>query len=222
MINQQEIAEIESIIGYEFKDKELLKTAFNHVSYANEHNMPSNETLEFLGDSVLNFVVAEFLYDKELADEGQMSVIRSKIVSRNPLAREVKRLGLLPYLKLGSGFDTQKSMSPKFISNIYEAVAAAIYKDSDLKTVKEFIKRTLIKNLDYPKIRDFKTRLQELIQSQNKSVQYEDLELLTSPPTFLSKVYIDDKFMGEGKGERKKDAQQAAARAALTKMFTGK
>lgn len=220
MLSQKEIAEIESKIGYTFKNKELLKTAFNHVSYANEHNLPSNETLEFLGDSVLNFVVAELLFDKELSDEGQMSVIRSKIVSRNPLAKEVNRLGLLSYLKLGSGFDTQNNISPKFISNIYEAVTAAIYKDSDLETVKNFIKRTLIKNLDYPKIRDYKTRLQELMQARHKNIRYEDSEVSNNPSLFLSKVYIDNILMGEGKGQRKKIAQQAAAHAAISNFFS--
>lgn len=218
MITDRQTGEIEKLIGYSFNNKELIKTAFNHVSYANEHGGQSNETLEFLGDSVLNFIVADILYDKEFGDEGEMSVLRAKIVSRAPLAREVERLGLLPYLKLSSGFDLEQNMSQKFISNIYEAVLAAVYKDSGLARTKEFVKKTLLSHLETTPARDYKTKLQEAAQAQKLQVKYEDNQTSVNPPEFLSKVYVDGKLLGEGTGQRKKAAQQAAAKAAAAKL----
>lgn len=219
MISDKQTEEIQERIGYAFKKKDFLKIAFNHVSYANEKGVQSNETLEFLGDGLLNFLVAEILYDKEFGDEGRMSVLRAKIVSRVPLAREVERLGLLPYLKLGTGFDLEQNMSQKFVSNIYEAVLAAVYKDSGLKSAKSFLKRTLLDNLDLQPPKDFKTVLQEMAQAKKLSVRYEDSEADTKPPQFFAKVFVGEKLLGEGNGLRKKIAQQAAAKAATERML---
>ncbi|MCL2675466.1 MAG: ribonuclease III [Firmicutes bacterium] len=222
MIDENEIVEIEKLLDYSFNSKELLKTAFNHVSHAAEKGERSNEALEFLGDGVLNFVVAEFLYDKKQAGRweksvvGEMSVTRTRIVSRAPLANEVERLGLLPYLKLSAGFDLQHK-SQKFVSNLYEAVLAAVYKDSDIVTAKEFVKRTLLGHLKRQTVKDYKTKLQEIAQARKLALKYEDSET-GHPPRFSSKVYVDGKLLGEGKGERKKEAQQVAAKVAAAKL----
>lgn len=218
MLNEQEIGEIEKRIGHSFKNKELIKTAFTHASCVGEHGGQSNETLEFLGDGILNFIVADILYDKEFGDEGEMSVIRAKTVSRGPLAREVERLKLLPYLKVGGGFDLQQHMSQKFVSNVYEAVLAAVYKDSGIGSAKDFIKRTLLSHMETNPATDYKTGLQELTQAKKLSVKYEDSETSSNPPRFASKVYVDGKLLGEGVGGRKKTAQQAAAKEAKAKL----
>jgi ribonuclease-3 len=210
MLSQADILEIEQIIGYTFKEKQLLTTAFTHISYANEHDRQSNENLEFLGDGLLNFVVAEILFDKEIMSEGQMSQLRARIVSRVPLAEEVERLGILRFLKIGSGLDFEKGMSVKFVSNLYESLIAAIYKDSNYSTAKSFIRRTLIKHISFSSV-DHKTKLQELLQSKGKKVEYKDTTINSEPPRFACEALIDGKKVGKGEGGSKKQAQQAAA-----------
>ena len=116
------IAEIENIIGYTFRDKDLLETAFTHSSFSNEKHVENNEKLEFLGDSVLNFVIAELLYLTSLEDEGAMTVSRASIVSREPLAAEIEKLGLLKYLRVGIGVLRTRNWSTKFKSNLFEAI----------------------------------------------------------------------------------------------------
>ena len=101
------ISEIEKIIGYSFKDKDLLATAFTHSSYAYQYKTKSNENLEFLGDSILNFIVAELLYLSSIGDEGQMTEVRAAVVSRDPLAAVIRKSGLKAYIRYGTGCESQ-------------------------------------------------------------------------------------------------------------------
>ena len=115
------ISEIEKIIGYSFKDKDLLATAFTHSSYAYQYKTKSNENLEFLGDSILNFIVAELLYLSSIGDEGQMTEVRAAVVSRDPLAAVIRKSGLKAYIRYGTGCESQYH-SVKFDSNLFACI----------------------------------------------------------------------------------------------------
>ena len=120
---KREFFEIEKIIGYSFKDDELLLSALTHPSYGNERNMTSYERLEFVGDSIVDFIIADELYKRfENADEGSLSKMRAGIVSREPLANIVKRNGFDEYILIGGG----RELGEKELSNIFESLVGAI------------------------------------------------------------------------------------------------
>ncbi len=209
-MNATDVEAIEKIIGYTFKDKSLLVTAFTHTSFTNEYGEENNEKLEFFGDSILSFVVAEKLYMMKRA-EGEMTLMRAALVSREPLKTALERLDLLKYYRMGKGI-TVESLSPKFKSNLFEAIVAAIYLDSDIKECKKFI----LSNLTLEDVNsDYKTQLQEILQSAKKIASYECEQLSQNPPLFSARVFVDGKFIACGEGRKKRDAEKAAAKAAL-------
>ena len=169
----EQITEIENLIGYSFRDKGLLETAFTHSSYCNEHKAESNEKLEFLGDSVLNFAIAELLYLMSLEDEGAMTVSRASIVSREPLSAAVEKLGLLKYLRVGEGVKHVRNWSTKFKSNLFEAVLGAIYLDGGMESAKHFVYNHLGREIAKTAATDSKSRLQEY-----KQARFKDLDLV--------------------------------------------
>lgn len=209
-MDASQISQIEKIIGYEFKDKQLLITAFTHASYSNEYGDENNEKLEFLGDSVLNFAVAEKLFYLKL-DEGEMTLKRASLVSREPLKAALEKLDLLKFYRLGRGM-TVDALSTKFKSNLFEAIVAAIYIDSGWTESKKFIFANLsVDDVNY----DYKTQLQEILQAVKKSAVYETEQLSVNPPAFIARVYVDGKLLAKGEGRKKRDAEKAAARSAL-------
>lgn len=210
--------EIEKIIGYTFRDKSLLETAFTHSSYSNEYNVENNEKLEFLGDSVLNFVIAELLYLTALEDEGAMTVSRASIVSREPLAEAVHRMGLLKYLRIGAGVAHTRNWSTKFKSNLFEAVLGAIYLDGGMENAKYFVYNNLGKNIAENAVYDYKTRLQEYKQARFNDMKLEYKTEDNGRKEFVSHVYIGGEMLGEGSGRKKKIAEQNAAFEALKKL----
>ena len=214
----EQIAEIEQIIGYTFKNKSLIEMAFTHSSFSNEHTVESNEKLEFLGDSVLNFVVAELLYLTAKEDEGSMTVSRASIVSREPLACAVEKLGLLRFLRTGEGVSPTKNWATKSKSNLFEAILGAIYLDGGMECAKHFVYSHLGREIARTSAIDSKSKLQE-----HKQAFYKDLELVyktvdSGNKEFLSEVYLGGEIIGKGKGRRKQLAEQEAAAAALKKL----
>lgn len=204
-----ELLQAETIIGYTFLDKRLLETAFTHTSYVNEHGGESNERLEFLGDSILNFLVAEKLYALSEAGEGKLSVMRAELVSKKPLAAAVEELGLIEYLRMGSGAAGER-VSEKFISNLFEAVVGAIYADSgSLEACRTFVFR----NLKRAAAKDYKSELQEFAQGKYKTVP--DYVCVSSEAGFVCTVSLAGRKLGTGEAPRKKEAEQAAAECAL-------
>ncbi len=210
--------EIESIIGYNFRDKDLLETAFTHSSYTNEHHVENNEKLEFLGDSILNFIIAELLYLTSLEDEGAMSISRASIVSRVPLAMAIDRLGLLKYLKIGVGVSKNKNFSTKFRSNLFEAILGAIYLDGGMESAKRFVYNHLGQDITNTSIMDYKSRLQEIKQEKFNDMKLEYVTIDNGRKEFVSKVYLGGEILGEGKGKRKKIAEREAAKIAIKKL----
>ena len=138
MKHQEIISEAEKIIGYKFKDKKLLLKALTHSCYSNEHRVESNERLEFLGDAIIEFIITERLYLEFKSKEGDLSKIRSMIVSEKPLSEAIDKLGLEKCLLKGVG-ESKTSISSKAVKcDMFEAIVGAIYLDGGIENAKSF------------------------------------------------------------------------------------
>lgn len=216
----------ENLIGYSFKDKMLLRTCFTHSSYANEHGEKDNELLEFFGDSIMEYVVTEYLFKKGAGDEGSMTRIRAELVSKEPLLNAVYKLGLDKFVMLGHGQEKSVSHDDKLFSSIYEALVAGIYLDGGIVPVRKFIKETIIKNYEEKKKNEakpknngaFKVAFQEYVQKKKLgSIRYESLSK-SGPdhkPEFREAVLLNGKKLADGKGGSRQTAQNKAAKLAL-------
>ena len=220
---------LESRLGYTFKDRSLLENALMHSSYANERRAAgcvSNERLEFLGDSVLGMVTAEKLY-KLFPDlpEGKLSRLRAELVCEQSLHAVALGLGLGDYLLLGKGeAHTGGRERPSILADAVEAIIAAMYLDGGIEVARTFILTKVLAGLDAGVIHhvvDHKTELQERVQ--RKADQHLEYRLTgESGPDhdkrFTMAVYLNGAEIGSGVGRSKKEAEQAAAKAALEQV----
>lgn len=212
-----------------FTNLRLYKEAFTHSSYANESAKPIHdyERLEFMGDAVLQLYVSEFIFKKFPSyPEGELTTLRSKLVREESLSRFAVELGLDELLYLGVGEEKSGGRQRSgTLCDIYESFVGAVYLDCGKDEVLKILERTIfkhVKDLDsYEDIRDYKTKLQELIQADDrKSVNYR-LVSASGPanaPTFVIEAVADDMVLGIGEGSSKKKAEQHAARDALNKL----
>lgn len=218
---------IQSAIGYRFRDCSLLCQAFVHSSCGNAHNVPDNERMEFLGDSVLGLVVSEYLYlHYPQFDDGKLSKAKAAIVSSKGLKPAVKKLQILQYLSVAVGADSIKNRSQKIEANLYEAVVGAVFLDAGIETAKEFILRTLkdsLENFTFSDLQDYKTPLQEYCQQKKLDIKYVFENKLGSDnsPVFTYALYIEGKRVSEGTGSTKKEAEQEAARIIVNEWRIG-
>ena len=222
------IKELEAAIGYRFRDIMLLQNALAHSSYANErwHNsLMSNERLEFLGDSILGMVTAEYLY-KNFPDrpEGELTRMRADMVCEQALAEAAERFGLGEHLLLGHGEEQGGRQRPSILSDAVESVIAACYLDGGMEVARDFINRFIL--VKVPEIRknhtDYKTTLQELVQQKKGQTLRYELVGESGPDhdkRFTAAVYLNDREVGRGDGSSKKRAEQAAAQTAVEKLF---
>ena len=138
------LSEAEKIIGHSFSDKSILECALTHRSYANEHGCPSNGRLEYLGDSILNFVVAEYLYRECPKDEGVLTAVRQDIVSETPLADAVRKMDIMRFYRLGRGARMNiEQFGEKPTSDIFESLLGAVYLDGGIDAARGFVMRSL-------------------------------------------------------------------------------
>ena len=221
---------LEKSLGYQFHDPALLEEALRHSSYANEHrgdNVFSNERLEFLGDSVLGFVTAEYLFAKHpTAPEGELTRIRALLVCEDSLHEVAQRLKLGEYLKLGHGEESCGGRTgPSILADATEAVFAAVYLDGGIRAASELIHRVLLdkerEETAEAKRRDYKTKLQELVQRTPNQVLTYRLIGEQGPDhdkVFSFAVLLNDTVVGTGEGRSKKEAEQMAAKDALESM----
>jgi len=216
---------LEEKIGYHFHDRELLTTALTHSSYANEKHgeAQSYERLEFLGDSILGLVTAEFLYTHEpCLPEGRMTRLRAELVCEVSLHKTALELGLGRYMRLGRGEEhTGGRERPSILADMVEAIIAAMYLDSGMDQAKSFILERILHDVEFGdshRSADYKTQLQELVQRRSNQVITYRLKGESGPDhdkTFLFEVLINGETCGEGSGKTKKEAEQMAARKAL-------
>lgn len=217
-----ELADFENKIGYTFKDKELLKTALTHSSYANEKKLPSdNERLEFLGDSVLGFVTAEYLFSEfRTRPEGELTKLRSAVVCEKSLFKFADKISLGDFILMGKGEEqTGGRNRPSVVSDAFEAVIAAMYLDGGIEEVKPyifgFIKEAIKREASF---KDNKSLLQEEIQKvKGNTLVYEEKEEKgpDHDKTFVFEVKLNGEVIGKGEGRSKKEAEQSAAGTAL-------
>lgn len=226
MLDSQAIQDIEIKTGYVFKNKAILNRAFTHSSVDTDA-MDNYQSLEFLGDSILDFIVAERLMQLNPdAHEGKLTTMRASIVSKTPLAKVIEEMNVAGYLIVGKGerHDNIVEQS-KIKSDIFEAIVAAIYVDSgDVNEARKFILRALDKNFKskytLTSAFDYKTKLNELASKNKWKVRYELNEKSGAPhmPTFAYTVFVNNEISGEGSGHKKLDAQQQAAHEALKRF----
>ena len=201
-------------------NNKLLTVALTHSSYANEHGHCENyERLEFLGDAVLEVVVSEYLFLNTNYKEGQMTKLRASYVCEKALATYSKKIGIDKEIKLGHG--QINNLNDTIIADVFEAIIGAIYLDQGFDTAKKYIEDIIVpyidKQIDFNV--DYKTRLQELVQTGKKSLEYEVVieEGEAHKKIFEVVVKIDNIIYGKGIGNSKKEAEQMAALDAYNK-----
>jgi len=228
---RDEFETLQQAIGYRFRDRGLLEHAMTHTSRANEDvsgGVVDNESLEFLGDAVLGFVVADLLF-REFPDydEGQKSKTKAAVVSTSTLARQAERLNLGEHLLLGRGEEkTGGRHKQALLADGYEALIAAIYLDGGIEHARAFIARQFTPLLDDARRagvagQDFKSALQELLQAREMPLPEYRLVAAVGPDhrkQFEIEVVVRGEPLASATGSSKKDAEQEAARAALEKL----
>ena len=223
------IKDLETAIGYPFRNITLLQNALTHSSYANEHwhnSLMSNERLEFLGDSILGMVVAEHLYatfpDRP---EGELTRMRADMVCEQALAQVANRLSLGEHLLLGHDEEQGGGRSrASILADGVESVIAATFLDGGMDAAKAFITKFILCNVPVSKLHnvDYKTALQERVQQKKDQVLRYMLIGESGPDhdkRFIAAVYLNDVEVGQGTGSSKKRAEQEAARAAMEHLY---
>lgn len=222
------MTELEKLIDYKFKNKDLITTALTHSSYANElhDGTKYNERLEFLGDSVLSIVVSEYIYlNCPQLPEGELTKLRASLVCEKSLCVYARQIKLGTFMRLSRGEKrTGGGDRPSILADAFEAVIAAIYLDGGMEAAKRFVLRFVvpdIKSSKPKKFKDYKTSLQEIIQ-KNPEERLEYVLVKESGPDhdkhFVVEVHLNSNVIGKGGGRSKKEAEQQAAREALELM----
>ena len=226
------IKDLETAIGYRFQNIQLLQNALSHSSYANErwHNsLLSNERLEFLGDSVLGMLVADYLY-RSFPDrpEGELTRMRADMVCEKTLANVARAIGIGEHLLLGHGEERLGGRSrDSILADAMESVIAACFLDGGLEAAGQLVRRFILVEVPVTKLHnvDYKTQLQELVQQKKNQVLSYALVGESGPDHdkhFDVEVSLNGTVVGKGCGKSKKRAEQDAARAAIAQLFPGK
>ena len=215
------VKEFEDLIGYHFNNINLLKEALTHSSYANEHNLKSNERMEFLGDAVVELAMSKHLYSIIDLDEGVLTKTRAKAVCEEALDLYADKINLNKYILLGRGEENSGGRQrPAIIADAFEAILGAVFLDGGFDMAFKIVEKFIIPYFnEILQFKDYKSILQEKLQSEKRNIKYVIIRE-DGPPnnkTFEAAVYMDDILMGKGIGKTKKDAQQNAAKKALEK-----
>jgi ribonuclease-3 len=225
--DEETLNECQKALGYEFKDRELLSLALTHASCKTDE-VPSNERLEFLGDAVLGSVISEYLFH-EYPDltEGEMTQIKSAVVSRPALAEESHRLELWQFMSVGKGVASLNEMPPSLLANVFEAVVGAIYLDGGMEPAREFIMNGLRRQIELTEDgrhgKNYKSLLQEYSQRtfgvlpSYKVMEEKGPDHMKS---FLVVAKIEGRTYESAWGNSKKEAEQNAAKATLRVLET--
>jgi len=226
------IKDLETAIGYHFNNIQLLHNALTHSSYANErwHNsLLSNERLEFLGDSVLGMLVAEYLFRTfPNRPEGELTRMRADMVCEQTLAAAANRIGIGAYLLLGHGEEQGGGRKRNSIlADAMESIIAACFLDGGIEAALKVVQKFILVEVPLKKMHniDYKTQLQELVQQKKNQVLSYTLVGQSGPDhdkKFEVEVALNGTVVGQGSGSSKKRAEQDAARAAIEKLFPGK
>ncbi len=227
--NRHDFTAIESIIGYQFKDKTWLERAFTHRSAPSSKIAEGGndyERLEFLGDAVLDLAIADLLLSNHLqAKEGDLSKMRAALVNTASLADIAKTLGLGSYIRLSRGELTAGGAErPSILADVFEALMGAIYREAGFDAAMSCVKRLFANRVSDVNPRDPKTELQEILHATGSEPPTYLLECVEGPehaPAFVSVVQVDGQIVGRGRGNTKKASQQMAAEEALKRLRGG-
>lgn len=222
------VEELENKIGYNFKNRKLLKIALTHSSFANESGgkFVSYERLEFLGDSVLGIITSDYIFRTfPHLPEGELTKLRATLVCEKQLCVFSQELGLKKFIKLSRGERHCMGQNrPSILADVFEAICAAIYLDSGMEEAKNFVLKFIVPAVKNPKIqnaKDYKTDLQEIVQ-KNPGETIEYILIKEEGPDHDKKFTVEAKIsnnpVGRGSGKSKKEAEQHAAKAALLLM----
>lgn len=197
----------------DIQDESRMQTAFTHSSYSNEQHTKNYERLEFLGDAVLQLIMSEYFYLNTHLDEGEMSKKRASFVCEHALATYAKEIGLNKYIRVGHG--QQHNVNDTIIADVFESVLGAIYLDCGFDVAKRYAEEIILPYVkkDVHFLGDYKSLLQEMVQTDKKSLSYE-LVSESGPAhdkSFTVNVVIDHIVYGTGTGKSKKEAEQKAA-----------
>ena len=216
---------LEERLGHAFQDRKLLETALTHPSFGGDHHVPHYQRLEFLGDAVLELAVSRYLYfELPEVDEGKLTRIRAALVREESLNRAARRIGLGEFIRLSVGEERSGGREkPSILSDVMEAVLAAVYLDAGFDEAVRIIGMVLGEELRPEVLKDHldaKSRLQELMQREGRMPSYDYLSMEGPPhaPVFSYRVMDGEQELGRGSGTSKQNAQQAAARDALKRM----
>ncbi len=227
MRENNELSELEEKIGYRFKNRGYLRHALTHSSFSGGRNSECNERLEFLGDAVLQLAVSRYLFtNMKNVPEGELTKLRASIVCENSLYSFAKRIDLGKYILLGKGEELTGGRDRKSIlSDAFEAMIAAVYLDGGEEESSKMILSFVpgIDALKSGKVRlgDYKTILQEIIQQnpeEHISYEVEEFDGAHNQKTFKASVMLNGQSIGNGSGQSKKEAEQAAAKEAVRLM----
>lgn len=198
-------------------DNKILGVALTHTSYANEHNVPSYERLEFLGDAVLELIMSDYFYKNTDYPEGKMSKVRASYVCEAALDKYAEVIHLRDYIKVGHSLESD--INETITADVFEAVIATIYLNSGYNKAKEFVmdiaKPFILNNVKF--MSDYKSYLQELVQTDKKSLSYNVVKEMgpAHDKTFEVEVEVDGIVYAHGIGKSKKEAEQNAAKNAI-------
>lgn len=208
---------IKKNLNVKFNNDELLEIAFTHSSYANTHHLKSNERLEFLGDSILNFVTTDFLFNNFDDEEGVLSKLKAYLVSAENLSKIVKNLDIIKQLKCGT-FNPKQSKN--VMCDLFESIVGAIYLDSGFNSAKKFIYEKLNFTKEsiaeqFENIKDYKTKLQEIVQKNGKNtIKYVLIKKTGKDdnPMFTVSLTVDEKVLATCSAKTKKEAESMCAK----------
>lgn len=225
--------QLQQKLNISFKNRQLLKQAFTHASYVNEHRFghhQDNERLEFLGDAVLELTVSEFLFERcPTRPEGELTKMRASIVCEPSLVNFANHLQFGQYVLLGKGEElTGGRTRPALLADVFESFIGALYLDQGLDVVRQFLQRFIFPQISLDgklQTNDYKTQLQELTQHHNLGVlEYRIVEERgpAHEREFVSEVFMGEVCLGRGLGRSKKEAEQQAAAIALEQVVIPK
>ncbi len=206
--------------GIYINDKELLLRALTHSSYSNEHDCENYERLEFLGDAVLQILTSDYLYKNMELSEGDMSKTRASYVCESACAKYAELVDYTPYIRVGHG--QLNNINETIVADIFESIMGCIYLDQGLEAARSLFDQVVVPCIKNHNIflGDYKSKLQELVQTTKKSLEYRLVgeEGPAHDKMFYVEVVIDDIIYGRGSGKSKKEAEQRAALDAYNKQ----
>lgn len=229
MNQKARISELERILEYSFNNKSLLNNAITHSSYSNENlskQIQNYERLEFLGDTIFNSIIADFIYrNNQQLSEGDMTKKRAMIICEQSLYYVAKKNEIIDFIIVGNSLKSEQGINSSICADVVESIIGAIFLDSDFENTRNIVLK-LFEDIIYNPIKlnglsDYKSNLQEYYQKEGVNLPAYEIVKITGPihdRTYYTNVIVQDEILGEGSGKSKKESEQISAKMALIKL----